>query len=323
MLNYKRNILIIFIFTTYQIVAQDVQFSQLFADRMYLNPAFAGSDYCPKFVLSYRNQWPGIQFPYNTYNASFDKYSEVVHGGIGIRLMKDDQGNGVFNQINADFIYSYHIKISNSISAKFAIEASVYQQSMNMRDLVYYNMIDPVQGIIYSNTETLSDQTFFCPDFSTGIILNYKKYFLGAAISHIPQNLVESHNEFLPVKYTIHAGAVFPLLKNNSKKTNFILEPNFVYINQQNMNMLYYGMYFDISAMSFGLFYRQNLEFHYDAMVVSYHLNVKNLIIGYSYDITLSKFIKQTLGTHELSLTYLIPCDKKIRNYNTISCPSF
>jgi len=319
----KRNILIVFFFTSYQLFAQDVHFSQLFADRLYLNPAFAGSDYCPRFVLSYRNQWPGINFPYVTYNAAFDKYSETVHGGIGLRVMKDDQGSGVFNQINADFIYSYHLKVNNSLSAKFALEASLYQQSINTQSLVFSNMIDPVQGVIYPFTETILDESFFSPDFSAAFLINYKKFFLGLSVGHIPQNFVDDHDVYLPIKYTGHIGAVLPIFQNGNHKSNFFIEPNFIFINQQNMNMLYYGMYFDISAMSFGMFYRQNIEFQLDAMVLSYHLSVKNLTIGYSFDLTLSKFIGQTLGTHELSLIYMIPCDKKIRNYNTISCPSF
>jgi type IX secretion system PorP/SprF family membrane protein len=184
-------------------------------------------------------------------------------------------------------------------------------------------MIDPVQGVIYPNNESVVVEPFLSPDFSTAFLIHVNKYFFGLSVSHLPINIVESHNEFLPVKYTAHAGAVFPMLKNGSYNSRFFLEPNIIFINQQNMNMLYYGIYFDVSPMSFGLFYRQNIEFHFDAMVLSYHLNLKSLTIGYSFDITLSKFIKQTLGTHELSLTYIIPCDKKIRNYNTISCPSF
>ncbi|MDF1547472.1 MAG: PorP/SprF family type IX secretion system membrane protein [Bacteroidales bacterium] len=303
--------------------SQDVQFSQLFADRIYLNPAYAGADYCPKFALSYRNQWPGIQFPYVTYSASFDKYVAALNGGLGIRIMKDDQGGGVFNQLNLDFIYSYHVNLSKKLAAKFALEASIYQKNMNVRDLVFYNMIDPVQGIIYPNSEAIADENFLSPDFSAGILLNYRNYFFGFSASHLPQTIVEHHNEYLPAKFTAHIGAAIPILKNGMVESNYILEPNVVYINQQNMNMLYYGIYFDINDMTVGLFYRQNLNFHFDAMVFSYHLKIKNLMIAYSYDLTLSKFIRQTLGSHEISLGYLLSCDKKNRKYNTISCPSF
>jgi type IX secretion system PorP/SprF family membrane protein len=315
----------IFIFLQFTniLVAQDVQFSQLFADRLYLNPAYAGADYCPKLALSYRNQWPGVQFPYVTYSASIDKYFPALSGGLGFRIMNDKQGGGTFSQLGADLIYSYHVNLSRKISAKFALQASVYQKSMNVRDLVFPSMIDPVQGVIYPNSEGLADQSFITPDFSAGVLLNYQRYFIGFSANHIPHTVVENHSEYFPMKYTVHAGALIPIDYNDSKKASFVLEPNIVFINQQNMNMLYYGMYFDINNASIGAFIRNNLDLHFDAMILSFHLNVNNLVISYSYGITLSRFIGQSLGSHELSLTYLFACDKKIRNYNTISCPSF
>jgi type IX secretion system PorP/SprF family membrane protein len=305
------------------ISAQDVQFSQLFADKLYLNPAYAGKDYCPKFVISHRNQWPGIQFPYLTYNASFDKYIESLHGGIGIRLMKDDQGGGVFNQISADLIYAYQTRIFKDITLNFALEVSLFQKSINTRDLTFYNMLDPLQGSIYPNTEYIDHEKFNTIDFSSGILISYKKNFFGFSASHIPQNMIDGHNQYLPFKLTFHYGTIIMFDKNDTKQNKFILEPNIVFIRQQNMNSLYYGTYFDINAMSFGIFLRHNLKLHFDALVASYHLRIKKLEIGYSYDITLSRFYGQTLGSHELSLIYILPCDKKIRKYNTISCPSF
>ncbi len=323
MIKHLGNLIIFFVFISYSGFAQEVQFSQLFADRMYLNPAYAGIDYCPRFLVEYRNQWPGVQFPYVTYNATFDKYVESLHGGIGLRIMKDDQGGGTFNQLSADLIYAYEAKIRDKMLLRFAFEASVFQQSTNFNDLVFSSMIDPAQGIIFPSGESFSQDKFISPDFSAGILFRYDKYFFGFSANHIPQNLVAGHNEYLPLKLTAHLGAIIPVFKNDPKQANFSFEPNIVFIKQQNLNMLYYGTYFDIKEMSFGLFYRQNIEFHFDALVASFHMRLKKMTIGYSYDVTLSKFIKQTLGAHELSLVYLIPCNKKIRNYNTISCPSF
>jgi type IX secretion system PorP/SprF family membrane protein len=316
---------IIFICLVFQteIIAQEVQFSQLFADRLYLNPAFAGIYYCPKFMAGYRNQWPGVQFPYVTYNATFDKYSVFMHGGIGVRVMKDEQGQGTFSQFSADLIYSYHVTIGKYLKTKFAFEASLYQKNMSTSHLIFPDMIDPVQGNIYQTTENIPQENFLSPDFSTAFLIHYRNYFVGFSASHIPQNIVENHNEYLPLKITAHAGALIPVLKDGVGKTNFFLEPNIVFIHQQTSNVLYYGMYFDMSAMSVGLFVRQNLEFHFDALVVSYHINFNKITVGYSYDVQLSGMIKQTLGTHEISLAYQLACDKKIRNYNTISCPSF
>ena len=40
--------------------AQDPQFTQFYANPLYLNPAFAGTARCPRLVMAYRNQWPSL-----------------------------------------------------------------------------------------------------------------------------------------------------------------------------------------------------------------------------------------------------------------------
>ncbi|MDG1036239.1 MAG: type IX secretion system membrane protein PorP/SprF, partial [Crocinitomicaceae bacterium] len=40
--------------------AQDPQFTQFYANPIYLNPAFAGSNVCPRFSMNYRNEWPSL-----------------------------------------------------------------------------------------------------------------------------------------------------------------------------------------------------------------------------------------------------------------------
>ena len=59
--------------------AQDVAFSQFYANQLYLNPALAGSARCPRVTLNYRNQWPGIPSTYVTYSASYDQYVDAFY----------------------------------------------------------------------------------------------------------------------------------------------------------------------------------------------------------------------------------------------------
>ncbi|MCG8573993.1 MAG: type IX secretion system membrane protein PorP/SprF, partial [Flavobacteriales bacterium] len=40
--------------------SQDPEFTQFYANPIYLNPAFAGSHGCPRLNLNHRNQWPSI-----------------------------------------------------------------------------------------------------------------------------------------------------------------------------------------------------------------------------------------------------------------------
>jgi type IX secretion system PorP/SprF family membrane protein len=320
---FRKLVLLFFFINSLSGTAQDVQFSQVFADRLYLNPAFAGIDYCPRISLSYRNQWPGTGHPFTTYSFSFDKFSESFNGGLGVRIMKDVQSGGIFSQFSADLIYAYHAKISRKTWFNLAFELSIYQKEQNTQNLVFSSMIDPALGIIFPNMESFHHEKFVSPDFSAGILVGYTNYFFGISATHIPQNIVDEHNLYLPFKFSAHIGGIFKWDKLDKKRPGIVFEPNLIFIKQQDVNLLYYGTYFDIHQMSFGLFYRQNLKLRYDAMVVSCHLHLSDLVIGYSYDITLSKFFGQTLGAHEISLSYILSCDRKIRKYKTISCPTF
>ena len=74
--------------------AQDPAFSQFFANPLYLNPAMAGTNICPRISLNHRNQWPGIGKTYVTYSASYDQYAEKLGGGLGFAIAKDVAGAG-------------------------------------------------------------------------------------------------------------------------------------------------------------------------------------------------------------------------------------
>ncbi|PJC62051.1 MAG: hypothetical protein CO022_06595, partial [Flavobacteriales bacterium CG_4_9_14_0_2_um_filter_32_27] len=39
---------------TINVYGQDPEFTQFYANQLYLNPAFAGSSYCPKLSLNHR-----------------------------------------------------------------------------------------------------------------------------------------------------------------------------------------------------------------------------------------------------------------------------
>ena len=61
--------------------AQDIGFSQFYANPLYLNPAFAGSAVAPRISLTYRAQWPGLVSAFTTVSASYDQYFPDLHGG--------------------------------------------------------------------------------------------------------------------------------------------------------------------------------------------------------------------------------------------------
>ena len=53
-------ILIIIILSIEGLKGQDPHFSQYYANPLYLNPALAGSQICPRLAFNFRSQWPSI-----------------------------------------------------------------------------------------------------------------------------------------------------------------------------------------------------------------------------------------------------------------------
>ena len=68
----KRVLLCLMIAVSLVADAQDPQFTQFYANPLYLNPAFAGSSRCPRVNINYRNQWPALKETYITTSASYD-----------------------------------------------------------------------------------------------------------------------------------------------------------------------------------------------------------------------------------------------------------
>lgn len=319
--------------------AQDAAFSQFFANPIYLNPAMAGSNICPRLSLNYRNQWPGIGKTYVTYSATYDQYVEQLDGGLAIGVASDVAGAGDLSTTHINLAYSYHLKVSKKFSLNAGFEASYRQLSVDWSKLSFGDQIDPIEGFIYPTAEDIvnySNNKGFT-DFATGFMgfgsANDKfDYYFGFAAHHITQPdqgfLGESR---LPMKITANVGASFPLNPYGTYRTNSgvrpknaaIFSPNILFQQQQDFMQLNYGVYIIKGPIVGGLWTRQSAE-NFDAFIVLLGLEQSTWKFGYSYDVTISELNNSnTKGAHELSFAYKLPCRFKGKSYETINCPTF
>ena len=128
----KRLFIIIIIFSIIflkigKVTAQDVHFSQFYANPVYLNPAFAGANVCPRIVTNFRDQWPSISGTFVSYSASWDQHFDKLAGGVGVLLLGDRAGQGTISTYAASLIYSYKLKVNRKFNMRFALQAT-YQQ---------------------------------------------------------------------------------------------------------------------------------------------------------------------------------------------------
>ena len=308
-------------FNISDVYSQDPEFTQFYANPLYLNPAFAGTHICPRVSMNYRNQWPGISGTFITHSAAYDQHSESLHGGLGLIAMTDKAANSL-RSTRVSGIYAYQIKISRKFSVRMGMEATFWQKTLDWNKLTFGDMIDARRGFVYNTGDIPRGGSVGGLDFSAGILGFSKSFYFGFSGHHLtePDESLIKEDSPLPMKLTGHAGAMIPLAGAASKYQvqEAFISPNILYRLQGNFQQINMGMYVKKGPIVGGVWYRNK-----DAFILLIGLQSDIVKVGYSYDVTLSKLSMVTSGSHEISLQFLFSCRPKKRTYRTISCPSF
>ncbi len=300
--------------------AQDPEFTQFYANPLYLNPAFAGSNFCPRFNLNYRNQWPSLSGSFITTSASYDQHITSIYGGLGLMVTNDRAGEGTLNSTTVNAMYSYNQPISREWSIRFGVQASYFQKSLDWNKLTFGDMIDPRRGFVYQTNDVKRGGTVGNMDFSAGILVFNKSFFAGFSAHHLtqPNESLITGTSPLPIKYSAHAGAVIPLRDGKYSANNASISPNILYRSQGTFQQLNLGVYVNTKSLVFGAWYRNK-----DSFIALIGVQTEIFRFGYSYDITVSRLTNQSGGSHEISAQFNIPCKPPKKRFRIIDCPSF
>lgn len=319
----KRLVFIFVLFCSTYSFGQDPQFTQFYANPLYLNPAFAGSHGCPRFSLNYRNQWPSLTGNYITYSASYDQYFKNISGGIGVIALHDQQGQGTIYTSMLGLLYSYHLKVNRKFSMLFGARAAMVNKYLDWSKLTFGDMIDPRRGFIYATGDVPrgNDGGVYFFDASAGVVGYSKNFFFGVAGHHLnmPNESMIIGSAKLPIRLTGHMGAEIKLGKQSQYVNQTSIMPNIIYQYQNGSQELALGTYIKYSVFTAGAWYRNR-----DAFILSIGVNTGKFKLGYSYDVTISKLNNGVSGgSHEVSLGLNLNCKDKPVTFRTISCPSF
>jgi len=323
MRGFKRFLAVMFLMclTSNGVFGQDPQFTQFYANPLYLNPAFAGSHGCPRFSMNYRNEWPSLTGNYVTYSASYDQYFSNISGGIGVIGMHDQQGQGTIYTSMIGLIYSYHLKVNRKFTMLFGARAAMFNKFLDWDKLTFGDMIDPRKGFIYETGDVPRAGSRYFFDASAGFVGYSKNFFFGGAVHHLNkpnESMIEGTSK-LPMRFTGHMGAEIKLGKQSKYNNTTSIMPNIIYQYQNGFQELSLGTYVKYGVFTFGAWYRNR-----DAFILTIGLNTGKFKLGYSYDVTVSKLNNGVSGgSHEVSLGLNLNCKKKPQSFRTISCPSF
>ncbi len=327
----KRTTFMIFIFLAAMLrsQAQDVIYSQFYANPLYLNPALAGAKLDQRITLNYRNQWPSIRQGYVSYSASWDQQVDKISGGLGVMVNSDIMGGGIYNRFCGSGIYSYRAQATRHIVLNAAIQATYMQYKLDWNKLVFGDQIDIRTGNVESTREYVPEKLSIGNlDFSAGILGGYKEsLYFGIAVNHLTRPDIafyEGNANRVPMRWTVHSGILIDFRQGMDGEDirNFSISPNVIYVQQGKFRQLNMGMYINKFPFVMGFWMRHNFE-NPDALIALLGFQAKNYKIGYSYDYTISNLTNKSGGAHEISIAWLFLKSMSSKRYHALECPTF
>lgn len=312
--------------------AQDVGFSQFFANPLYLNPAFAGSKVAPRISLTYRAQWPGLVSAFTTVSGSYDQYIPDLHGGIGAIILTDRQGDhGILGTTALGAMYSFRFRVHEDIYVNLALQASIVNTNLSwdLNNLRFGDQIDANNGFVNQTSAQSPDKTsIFYPDFAAGGMIYGPAWYVGFAAHHLNRPSQGFYSEDrVPIKFSANAGGLINISEERRRQSSLglgqpVISPNFIYQYQGGFHYFNYGLYLDWMPFLVGVWYRNGIE-NSDAFIFMVGVQQDYFKVGYSYDATVSQLANSTAGSHEITLGFLLPVPEQKHKVKAIRCPSF
>ena len=335
MARMKYFLTVLVLFCTLSAGAQDAMFSQFYAAPLYTNPALAGAVKCGRFSVNYRNQWSMVPGAFSSVNASYDQHIDGISGALGAVITNLREGNGAYSTTNVGGIYSYNFQVNDVFSIKTAIQASFVNRRVDWSNLHFPDEYHAQLGFQPGGSGEPLPNTPISKnyaDFSTGIIGYSEDFYAGFAVHHLStpnEAFTKGGVAKLPMKYTVHAGAVIDLQPKQRRFRDAnapTISPNIIYQQQGTAQQINYGVYVNniVQSVIFGLWYRQTIAFNQpESLTFLVGIRHNALSAGYSYDLSISKLHRVSGGSHELSVGYVLPCPTPKVKIKKINCPSF
>lgn len=328
-----------------QVQAQDPQFSQFYANPLYLNPGLAGNTESARAGVNFRHQWPALDASFTTFTAFFDYFVEDYNSGVGLLLMRDQQGLAGLNSTSANLQYAYQLPLTSKLTFRPGITVGVIQRGINLDNLQFARQFNGsgFNPISESGEDLSNFNPIYQFDLGLGGVLYLPNAYLGVSGSHItePQYSFfdESSDYYLPMKISVHGGYVF-YLQADALRTGYdqfgrerSITPTFEYKQQGSFRQFSVGAYLTYEPVVFGLWYRglpigglENVENNNESAIALVGLKTGNLNIGYSFDYTISSLTIASGGAHEVSALYNFRLGNKRKppkNVRKIPCPDF
>lgn len=230
------------------VYSQDPVFSQFYANKMYLNPAFTGFHLGTVVNTNYRRQWAAVREGFSKFETKSIGLSTSLpcyNSGFGLIYTDQTIGEGKLKSQNAGISYAYHYindnDRHNTSQLSMGFRVSYNWRSVMWDNLVFGDQLDALQGITGPSQVTppasMISQAKNYWDLDAGIVYMTEKWKvgrtviaedlrMGASFNHLIKNNISlmGYKESMPMRFTAHISWLNEL--NNSPKPE-----NSIYLN--------------------------------------------------------------------------------------------
>ncbi len=342
----KSVVLLLFIFFTGYLLAQDLHFSQYFANPLSYNPAntgFYNGSY--RVGLNHKQQWPwAIQGKYLNYNSSaayadfsiLDKrINDTDWAGVGFNFLNDIAGDGslMANKIYGSFAYHKGLDRYHKHFLSFGATIGFVSRTINFNALYFNNQwVDRVGfDVNIPNNENYDRQKTAYLDLGIGIQGKHQigksfNFTYGFSMLHInrPKESFYNQKNRLGIRFLVQSGLDVKLNSSLSLNTSFY------FTTQKKAHEVLLSSYASIklgesekqqeTRLHLGAIYRvkdalsplAGIEFHRTRLLINYDFNLSSL----------TKASKGN-GGFELSFTHIGTFKRKRNFTHKVYCPKF
>ncbi len=313
--------------------AQDAQYSQFYANPIYLNPAFAGTSEQHRIVGNFRDQWPSIPGSFVSYSLSYDVNMAEAKSGLGFYINRDQAGSGSLSTTKIGGIYAYEIKTGSNFAVRPAIGIAYGNRTVDITKLRFGDQL--LTGNDISLQSNLVNDKVSYMDLSTGVVMYSNNFWFGYSMFHLnkPNNSLLGQTNILLPLHSMHLGYRLPVSRTVKREVVRSLTVAVNYKSQGNWDQVDVGMYYFVKPFVMGVWYRgipllKGYKPGYDnsdAVILLAGVHFNNFKFAYSYDITISEVWANTGGAHELSVIYEYenPHKKRRKRRVKLACPKF
>ncbi|MDA3882953.1 MAG: PorP/SprF family type IX secretion system membrane protein [Bacteroidales bacterium] len=326
MVTYFYKIVILLVFSSIfflQTYAQNVDFSQTNSNFVYLNPAFAGMEDCPRLYTSYRIKELTFDGGYMTYYVSADTYMSSLDGDVSISFIHDIQQDVLFTS-SAMFAYAKEFQVHRFLHLKTSLGAGFSKQKLLEKKQVFSNMLHPLYGEVENQSEIVGfEKNYF--DSEVGILLYNDWFYSGISIKHINHFFSYKRNSHIPFvpQVSLHGGGHFSNSKGFQQSNSIWFYPHTNVTISRISSYAIFSMIAKIDKLQLGVGYRQNLPISNESFVFFVGFVEKKYKFAYNCDVVIKPKLGDNFNSHEFSLTYQFECIGKRKKHGAIKAPGF